>query len=408
MPGNNKTIRSIESMDEERQKRREEILRRLQKDNIRFDCRHYSGYKPCGLSEFCEGCSRYDPRRFRILIIKLAALGDVLRTTPILTGLKKVYPQSHITWITDSSAFPLLKNNPHIDVLLPFRFGGVVSVMNASGGFDLALNFEKEDRALGLFAAVRASVKRGFAFSKAGTLSIVNEASLYALQLGLHDELKFRLNTETYQETLFKMAEIPYSGEDYVLSLSDSALDFARQMAKHLSLSPDRLRIGLNTGCGSVFETKRWTVQGFCDLARALNADGDCDLLLLGGAREKEMNQAILNQCGDYLHDTGCDNTLEEFMGIVSLCDVVVSSDSLAAHIALALKKQVVLFFGPTCPQEVELYDRGEKIVADFPCAPCYLKRCERLPRCMEKLDAGRVYEAVRRCMGKIDSLRKS
>ena len=47
--------------------------------------------------------------RSRILIIKLEAVGDVLRTTCILHGLKEKYPKSEITWITCKSAVPLFR-----------------------------------------------------------------------------------------------------------------------------------------------------------------------------------------------------------------------------------------------------------------------------------------------------------
>lgn len=377
-----------------KEKRIKEITSRLQKGKIHFDCRHYTGYKPCGISEFCDGCLQYKPKEFRILIIKLAALGDVLRTTPILTGLKKIYPESHISWMTDTAALPLLRGNPLIDKLCIMDAEGILVVSQSS--FNLGLNFEKEDRALALFQAVRAKEKRGFEFSDAGSLGIANEASLYSLQLGLHDELKYRLNEETYQQTIFNMAGIPYSGEDYILEISEAAGEFAAHFAKQKNIHY-RIRVGINTGCGGVFETKRWTEEGFIDLCRMLSKDGDCDLLLLGGAREREFNKSIMEKCGDILIDTGCDNSLEMFLGVVSLCDVVVSSDSLAAHIALALKKQAVIFFGPTCAQEVDVYGRGEKIITNFPCAPCYLKMCRNLPRCLDKLDASRVYEAVRR-----------
>ncbi|MCX7766040.1 MAG: hypothetical protein N2246_04970, partial [Candidatus Sumerlaeia bacterium] len=51
---------------------------------IKFDCKYYLGYKPCGKSLMCEGCQYYAPMGKRILIIKLGAMGDVLRTTPLL------------------------------------------------------------------------------------------------------------------------------------------------------------------------------------------------------------------------------------------------------------------------------------------------------------------------------------
>ena len=383
----------------------EHILKKLAKEKIRFDCRHYTGYKPCGLAEFCLDCPHYEPRGTRILIIKLAALGDVLRTTAILPGIKKKFPQCHVTWVTDANAIPLLQNNPLIDELLVFNSENIFVLGRKS--FDIVVNFEKEDRALALMDAVRADEKRGFAFSPSGTLSIANPASLYALQLGLHDELKFRHNDKTYQQIIFEMMEIPYQGEEYVLHLTPNGLQFAEEARKKFDLEPERLKIGLNTGCGGVFETKRWTAKGFCELASRLEADGDCELRLLGGKREIDFNREILEKSDAELVDTGCHNTLEEFIGIVSLCDVVVSSDSLAAHIAIALKEEVVIFFGATCAQEVDVYGRGEKIVTDFSCSPCYKKHCDKDPTCMEALDPGRVYEAVRRRMDSLKSLRK-
>ena len=49
-------------------------------------------------------------------------------------------------------------------------------------------------------------------------------------------------------------------------------------------------------------------------------------------------------------------------------CDVVISGDSLGMHMAIALSKHVVAWFGPTSPQEIDLYDRGVKLLADRLC----------------------------------------
>ncbi len=78
----------------------------------KLDCRYFLGDRPCRFKRVCEGCDQYSPMGKRILIVKLAAIGDVLRTTPLLSGLKRAYPQSHITWVADREALPLLKNNP--------------------------------------------------------------------------------------------------------------------------------------------------------------------------------------------------------------------------------------------------------------------------------------------------------
>src|SRR5687767_8165048 len=82
-------------------------------------CRHFSGYKPCGLSEVCDSlCPSRDIPQTRLLVIHLEALGAVLRATCILPAIKRKFPGSHITWVTHKPAQDLLRNNPYIDRIL--------------------------------------------------------------------------------------------------------------------------------------------------------------------------------------------------------------------------------------------------------------------------------------------------
>jgi heptosyltransferase-2 len=58
-----------------------------------------------------------------------------------------------------------------------------------------------------------------------------------------------------------------------------------------------------------------------------------------------------------------------------------------------------VVLFGSTCPQEIELYGRGEKIVTPAECHPCYLRSCDVSPSCQELIPPERVLDAVRRVL---------
>src|SRR4051812_12769819 len=90
--------------------------------NYREDCRYYNGEKPCPFK--CEGgCQNFVPYGTRILVIKLGAIGDVIRTTPILRRLKELHPSSHITWLVEELGAPLLKLNPLIDKVLTPSLG---------------------------------------------------------------------------------------------------------------------------------------------------------------------------------------------------------------------------------------------------------------------------------------------
>jgi ADP-heptose:LPS heptosyltransferase len=360
----------------------------------RLDCRYFLGDRPCRFKRICEGCDRYEPRGKRILIVKLAAIGDVLRTTPLLTGLKRAYPQSHITWVVDKEASPLLKNNPLIDRLLLFDFASALPLEVES--FDLVVGLEKEPRGAALVSRVRAAEKKGFGLGPEGSLYPLNRASEYAFFLGLSDELKFYRNQKTYPELIYEVAELDYRKDEYLLFLSPEDTAFADGFFQKAGLKKGEVVIGLNTGAGGVFANKAWTVEGYGRLIQELRREPKTRLLLLGGPGERERNRNILEGAKGSVIDTGCENTLGQFAALIQLCDLVVTGDTTALHLAVGLKKKVVALFGPTCAQEIEFYGRGEKLLSPAPCAPCYRRRCEVSPNCMEAISAEEVRKKIR------------
>ncbi len=370
---------------------------------IRHDCRHYTGYRPCRRAETCVGCTRHEADGTRILIIKLGALGDVLRTTSLLPALRRTHSPCTITWMTRAGAMPLLANNPQIDQLMALRIEDVLGLEAVE--HDLAINLDKDPEALGLMRRVRARRRMGFApHEPTGKLTIANEASLHALRLGLDDELKFRLGDKTYPQIVAEMAEVEYRGEEYTLELAPGSPERAHARLEQMCESEGLDRgfvLGLNTGTGSAFPTKQWTAEGFADLARqflARHPEALC--LLLGGEAERDFNERVRELAASHrLLDGGCGNTMEEFFALVDACDAVVSSDSLGMHVAIARRVPTVALFGPTAAQEVDLFGRGEKIVTDFPCSPCYLKRCPLDVSCMQALHAGKVLGAVEKIL---------
>ena len=53
-----------------------------------------------------------------ILIVKLSAIGDVIHALPVSICFKKTYPNAHITWVVEPTAYELVKHNPCVDELL--------------------------------------------------------------------------------------------------------------------------------------------------------------------------------------------------------------------------------------------------------------------------------------------------
>ncbi|MBN1879453.1 glycosyltransferase family 9 protein [bacterium] len=358
----------------------------------RLDCVFYLGEKPCKHKRLCRDCPYYQPAGMRILILKLGAMGDALRTTPILTALKRLYPQSHVTWITDLESYPILENNPYINELLVTSFSQIYPLHARQ--FDLILSLDKDPFVTALAMNINAVVRRGFAMSPYGTLDIFNDASEYALRLGLDDDLKFFRNRKTYQEIIHDMAEIPYNRDEYVYYLPGDSNVKAQEILASLHPPGTGPAIGLNTGCGDVFATKKWPDHHFKDLAMLLRKKLDARVYLLGGKTEEKSNRMLENDLNGEAVATGS-HGLSIFAALLRNMRAVVASDTMALHLALAVQTPVIGLFGPTCAQEIDFYDRGEAIIISDSCSPCYRKNCRHDMSCMSKLLPEQVCSAL-------------
>ena len=366
---------------------------------FKTDCIHYIGDKPCRFNRLCEGCDRYDPMGTRILIIKLASIGDVLRTTPLLHALSREYPGNHTTWLVDRSAEGLLAGNGLIHRLLPMDLDACLRLQVER--FDIAINMDKDIRAAAVMALVDAVEKIGFTLGPDGGVRPINTGSEYHFALGLSDELKFRKNRKTYQELVYESVGIPYRRDEYIYSPGPETQTYAEEVFRDLGLDSGGPVIGLNTGCGPVFATKKWPIEHFAALSDLIGENLGGHPVLLGGPDERSRNREIKALARNPLIDIGTHHSIHQFAALVGLCNIVVTVDTLAMHLAIAMKCPVVVLFGPTCQQEVDLYDRGVKLFADEPCSPCYRGSCPESKACMTRITPEAVLEAVRKVLQK-------
>jgi len=362
----------------------------------RNDCRHFRGEKPCQFK--CEeACQHFAPFGKRILVIKLGATGDVLRTTPLLHSLKERFPDSHITWIVEPVSAPLLRANPFIDRIFLPGFETLARLQSET--FDIVYCLDKVEAATSLAMMARATEKWGFGLTPQGTLTILNPEAEYALRLGVSDHLKFHVNQKPYQQIVYEAVGFEYTGQTYILELDADSMMWARGflLTKGVKFDPRRPIVGLNTGAGTGFAGKAWRVEKWTALARKASEALGAQMLLLGGPQERDRNAEIVGRSGGAVIDTGTENTLERFCSLVDLCDVVVTGDTTGMHVAIARRKPVIALFGSTCAQEIDLYGRGEKVVTGVDCAPCYLKKCPIGEICLDDIRLDVVFEALKR-----------
>ena len=179
----------------------------------------------------------------KILIIKIGALGDVVRTTCLLRALK-----GEVTWATKKPSFPLLHKNHFIEqtVDITENFSDLLKPE-----YRLVINLEEEPLACDLAARARKKELIG-PYSESGKITYTDSSAPW-FDMGLiskhgkkaADRKKWE-NNKSYQEIIFGMLGKKFNGEEYVLPVGPRMPQSGKETA------------GLETRSGDRWVGKRW------------------------------------------------------------------------------------------------------------------------------------------------------
>ena len=139
---------------------------------IAFDCRFFVGDRPCtwhkSTGVLCP-CDHYQQVEERILIIKLGAMGDVLRTTALLPALAEAHPRAAISWATKRESRPLLECNPYISEILDYGEDALLQFQVRA--FDRVINLDTGKTSGALASLANAQKKDDFFWTRTGGCS---------------------------------------------------------------------------------------------------------------------------------------------------------------------------------------------------------------------------------------------
>jgi ADP-heptose:LPS heptosyltransferase len=354
---------------------------------VHADCRHFRGDIPCAPNkEFgvqCDGCEYYDPVTENVLIIKLGAAGDVLRTTPILNKINKEHPTARIWWLTQS---PELVPRTHVDRILKWSPEALETLSAVS--FSRLINLDKDHFACALANRLDAKKKQGYLLNKFGVTIPADEAANHKYLTGIFDDVSMK-NTRSYMDEMFEICGYQFAGEKYILS--------APINANFPELDTTKPIIGMNTGAGMRWTSRLWSTASWAELAKQLHAQG-YNVVLLGGPDEDARNREIESLAGGAAKYLG-HFPLTQFIGLVDKCTLLISGVTMAFHIGLALEKRIVLINNIFNKHEFgDLYGQGEIIEPDKPCI-CYFRgTCINKDYfCLDHLPVEKVAGAVKR-----------
>lgn len=350
-------------------------------------CKNFSGYKPCFPDTRCyEKCVQPDSIGATILIVNLDAMGNVLVTTSILPAIKRKYPKSHISWITLKNAAPLLQHNPYLDRVYVWEPESWLILQQMR--FDVVMNADKSQRSCAFTMSLTATRKLGFGLTGNGVIVPLNAEARENYVLGLDDHLKFKINQKTVPQILCETFKVKYRRDEYVLFLSPEEEKYCEEYKAGLGIREDAFVVGLNTGCSELYPNKKMTIDQHVVLINKLLSLPDIRVVLVGGPEDSQRNAEIARQVGAAVVNTPTTEGVRRGLCYENICDMILTGDSFGMHAAIGLKKYVVVWFGVSCPAEIDLFGRGEKLIPrGLECSPCWKRSCPFNLECIQMID---------------------
>ena len=339
---------------------------------------------------------RPDPKQInRILIIRLSALGDVILSTLLIRNLKKQFPGAHMDFCTKDIYKTLMAANPYIDRIFSLSSGKdktrqkqILSLIREQS-YDLVIDLQGNFRSivLSFFSKskykIRASMMRWrrfflvrFGWNFYHGICPVPLRFLHTMRAwGVDDDgagLDLWIDKKSENSVQFK--------------LTNHGVDLKNP------------RIVLAPGAGRA--TKRWTLEGYIDVAKYFESKG-YDVVLIGDKNDMSISQQILKSVNFSLLNLTGQLALPETAAILKRSQLLIANDTGVMHMAAALGVKLIALFGPTTEELGFFPFRANSMVIEknLLCRPCSFHGAESCPKghfqCMLQISSSEVIDAA-------------
>jgi heptosyltransferase-2 len=362
----------------------------------------------------------------RLLVVKLASAGDVLLMTPSLRALRQRYPDAKIDVLTTQASAPLLAasslvervytldkyafDTPRQIARRPWRLLGPLPLLTRlrANRYDAALLMHHLTLRFGalkyvwLMHAIGARRSAGLDNGRGGFLDV-----------RVPDNGFGAVHEAEYGLALAAALDATLPEDERGLRLAD--LGWTLPSPANGGASTQRM-IALHAGSGNYSVARRWPEERFAELAAALHVEWDAEIVLVGAADERDLNERILDRMGRpaWARDTAGQTPPPALAALLCACMLFVGNDSFPMHLAAAARTPVVAVFGPTNERAWGPYAPGaaHRIAVvrrdGLACSPCMYRGhalgtphgCPNRP-CLTELGIAPALAAARRLLGR-------
>jgi ADP-heptose:LPS heptosyltransferase len=341
----------------------------------------------------------------KILIIKLAAIGDTILIIPMLRLLKKKFPDSEVVFMCSPINEDIIKKIPYIDSIMmcdvhsflynPIKFLSFIKLLRKNL-YDLIIDAGQWERINAIFTALsRNHFSVGFKTKRQNKHFIYDKVVSHLRE---RNELEMFLD-------LLEPIGITVSEEDKKLEyfLSADNKSFAGKFWQDNGLVNKKV-ICLHPGCGENGKPREWSNENYIELGkRLIEYDPQIKLLLSGTKSDIPRNEIIEKGISNNVINSTGKFTLNDVVALVEKCSLIVCSNTGMLHIAGCVYTKTMGLHGPTNPKKWGSYSKIAVLIqSDKFCSPClYLGHdygC-KTPTCMKHIGVDDVFIYIRKAL---------
>jgi heptosyltransferase I len=294
----------------------------------------------------------------KICLIRTSALGDTVHALALANGLRRGYPDAHITWILQPLPYEMVKHQKNIDRFIIFhRNRGIatwkdVNEQLKNERFDLAVIPQVSFRSSFITALVRADIKLGFDFRRSRELAwLFSNRHIPARKSGHVQDQFFEF---------LDYLEIKRDAGQWDFAFTADELQWQKAFFDKIG------RPAISFVIASSHPDKDWMPQAYAEVMDYVDCDLNLAPVIVGGpsAREHKIAEKILNQCRSkpvVALEKPIRNTLLQMAG----SRLVVSPDTGPLHAAVALNVPAVGLYGYSDPRRCGPYKKFLDLLID-------------------------------------------
>jgi heptosyltransferase-2 len=297
-----------------------------------------------------------------ILIVKYGALGDVVRTSYFTKCLKDKYGSGlNLTWATSLAATPLLQKNIYIDEICT----DFSKIQNKN--FDIVYSLDDEYEIVSKVCLLSYKKIIGAYVDTTSKKVTYCEKSAEWFDMGLLSKLGKVLADQRKKSNNRSHGEI--FAEIFDTNLPEPIF-FGSQEYLSDYVENSQFRLGINPYAGGRWASKELRlnelgalIQLFLDSVKFRRASGR--IILFGANEDRQKNLEIASRFSDEsIEVANTDESVLQLASQIKSLNNLITSDSLAMHLAIAQKRPTLAFFAPTSSVEIDDFGLGQKLIS--------------------------------------------